>query len=161
MTTMTLSKREKRLIITASLMAVPVLGYLLIYRPVTEMVRLSAQEASSSAARLDRVKTYITDTKQNGQANNLSAGKSLRTIMTESSSAAGVSINRLQPGSDGGLTVWLNAVEAPKLFSWLTVLEDEYGVSAVKASVQKTQGDTTTTGSVTAQVTFGALGSAQ
>ncbi len=72
-----------------------------------------------------------------------------RTAVGLVASEQGLAITRLQPHENNDLDVWLDDVGSPALYKWITALQERYGISVARASIQKSEG-----GSVRAQITF-------
>lgn len=64
----------------------------------------------------------------------------VRGAIAQSSQQLGISVARLQPGSDGDVTVWLENVSAQDVYAWLKLLQSDFGVSVKEASLQARDG---------------------
>lgn len=64
-------------------------------------------------------------------------GRSVRVVATELAREMGVTITRLSPSEEDGLTVWLDGTEGPLMFRWLLRLRDEHGVRVRRAAIHK------------------------
>lgn len=61
----------------------------------------------------------------------------LRTLADRSARERGLSISRVQPLEDGRLGVWMDDADANALMAWLGDLSREHGVSAERASLDR------------------------
>lgn len=66
--------------------------------------------------------------------------RSVRVLATELAREMGLTITRLSPAENEGLTVWLDQTEGPLMFRWLLRLQEEYGVHIRRAAVHKGEG---------------------
>ncbi len=66
---------------------------------------------------------------------------SLRSVVSASSGQFGLTINRVQPGEDGALSVTLDNAAAPQLYQWLHILDVEHGVDVRRASLRRSDRD--------------------
>lgn len=67
----------------------------------------------------------------------------LRIIASDSARELGLSITRFQPAENGDLSIWLDQADARLLWRWLATLHQVHGVSAVKAVIQRDDGQPT------------------
>ncbi len=64
-----------------------------------------------------------------------------RIAVTVAARQSDISISRLLPVAEGGVEVWVDAADAARLFDWLATMHDRYGVTIVKASIARRDGD--------------------
>lgn len=153
-----LTTRERVLMVAGGAVVLLVLAYFSFVRPLDayrQQSRDVLMRAQAAHARIlggaMEIKSLDVD---KGVAEQLDAGAdSIRVIAARTARDAGVTISRLQPGQDGNrLTIWIEAVVAPKLYGWLAVMADDHGIAPAKVMVQKSGTD----GQVRVQLEFGA-----
>ncbi len=80
---------------------------------------------------------------------NADTGESLELTLSRSAEASGLQISRLQPGSDGSLTLWFDDADPLVTFGWLAGLEDRNGLVVIRSSLARVEAGTSLRGSVT------------
>lgn len=60
-----------------------------------------------------------------------------------SARALGLSVARVQPSQNGGLTLWLEDADPKLLYRWLVRLEQDYGAPVDKITIDRNPGATT------------------
>ena len=68
-----------------------------------------------------------------------SASTPLQSVVVDVANIYGLSISRIEPASDGGLTLWFESEAPATLFAWLKDLDDNHGVTVGKASIRLVQ----------------------
>lgn len=138
----TLSERERRLVGLAGLLALAVVLYLGLLRPLYAL--RDAEEAGwrSAMARLAEVEALageVTTLQQQG-ARMTAAGKRrqsepVQVLAARAARARGLSMSRLVPEGEGAVTVWIDQVETPSLYDWILDLQSDYGIAVSRASL--------------------------
>lgn len=64
-------------------------------------------------------------------------GGSLRSTVTATARQAGITISRLEPSDDGGLTIWLEEADAQEMQAWLAGLYRDHGIAVGRATVRR------------------------
>lgn len=129
--------RERLLLSVAGVLTFLVLGYLLVIQPLSN-ARQQASQALASAqtdrAIVDRGISVLanTDTTSSGAAPDVD---DFRTMVTRSAREAGLSLSRVQRGSDGTIQLRFDDAEPPRLFAWLATIESQPGGEIVAASI--------------------------
>ncbi|RMB11808.1 type II secretion system protein GspM [Eilatimonas milleporae] len=138
-----LSLREQRLIMAAGVLILLLAGYQFLYRPLIDY-RANALSDLEAA----RTQTAVTLAAASELAALRDAAKGrearrndvdIRQAVSQTAQRLGVTITRIQPDPSDGLNVWIDDVGSELLFDWLLLLQDEHGVHAAKASVQKNE----------------------
>lgn len=153
-----LTARERVLMVAGGTVVLLVLVYFSFVRPLDayrQESRDALMRAQAAHARIlggaMEVKNLKVDKGVVGQKMDAGAD-SIRVIAARTARDTGVTISRLQPGQDSNrLTIWIEAVTAPKLYRWLAVMADDHGIAPAKVMVQKSAGD----GQVRVQLEFG------
>ncbi|MEX0290075.1 MAG: type II secretion system protein GspM [Flavobacteriaceae bacterium] len=63
--------------------------------------------------------------------------RSLLTIVTETSKLSQIALNRVQPGEDGSIRLWIESVNFNSLMAWLHQLQTQHNIQAQEISVQR------------------------
>ena len=63
----------------------------------------------------------------------------LHVVVSESAASTGLTVSRLQPETDGGVTLAIEAVKPAALFGWLAALERENGVRVRQMTAGRNQ----------------------
>ncbi|MEO1407024.1 MAG: type II secretion system protein GspM [Pseudomonadota bacterium] len=129
--------RERLLLSIAALLTLLVLGYLLVISPLS-----SAREDAGRALASAQADRAIEERgiAAIGSADASSSGAApdvddFRTMVTRSAREAGLSLSRVQRGSDGTIQLRFDDAEPPRLFAWLATIESEPGGEIVAASI--------------------------
>jgi len=136
-----LTDRERLLVQLAGGLAVLVILYLAIIRPLQAYERESERALARAENDYLQVASAAAEIKAAGGAAK-EAGRSqdpLRLAVAKSARAKSVQISRLQPGENGSLTVWIETVSSTKLYGWLQQLALEGGISPAKLNAQKSR----------------------
>ena len=148
-----LTARERAMVSIAGGLAVLVLGYFMLVRP------LAAYEAESQRAlaraqavyqQIDAGAAEVEAARGSTQAKGAET-TSVRVAVAQSARETGVAISRLQPGADGALTVWVESVSSPVFYRWLEALSAAHGIAPVKVVAQKSSAG----GQLRVQLEFG------
>ena len=75
-----------------------------------------------------------------GSTQNAASGGSIRAAVTNTAARSKLSISRMQPIEDGGLTITLDEVDGAALFQWLARLRADHGVVVTRAAVSRNSG---------------------
>lgn len=152
-----LTARERVLMVAGGTVVLLVLVYFSFVRPLDAYRRESRDALMRAQAAHARILGGAMEVKnlkvEKGVSGQLEAGAdSIRVIAARTARDTGVTISRLQPGQDSNrLTIWIEAVTAPKLYRWLAVMADDHGIAPAKVMVQKSAAD----GQVRVQLEFG------
>jgi type II secretory pathway component PulM len=150
----TLTDRERLLMMVMAVLAVLVLGYFALVRPLAGYVASSERTLAAAQATYERVAAdaaEVTAARQQGSGEGTRASDvPLRVAVSRAAREAGVSISRIQPGADGGLTVWVEGVPSPQMYRWVQQLIEAHGIAPAKVIAQKS----TTEGRLRVQLQF-------
>ncbi|MEM7662804.1 MAG: type II secretion system protein GspM [Pseudomonadota bacterium] len=129
--------RERLLLSIAALLTLLVLGYLLVISPLSSAREDASRALASAQADRAIVERGIAAI---GSADASSSGAApdvddFRTMVTRSAREAGLSLSRVQRGSDGTIQLRFDDAEPPRLFAWLATIEAEPGGEIVAASI--------------------------
>ncbi len=70
----------------------------------------------------------------------------IREAATIASRDVGIAISRIQPGTDDKISFWIEEAKTDQIFNWLIILDEKYGRTAQKVSLQKNSGQPTLRG---------------
>ena len=140
-----LEPRERRLIITAGVVVVVALLYLLVWEPIArdnESLKLryesSQQLISWMEDAVQEAKTLQAQIKASGPSGR-SKNQSLLGVIdrTAKRDKLGPSVKRVQPDGKTGARVWLENVVFNDMIKWLEKLEQQEGVRLVTTVIDK------------------------
>jgi len=75
-----------------------------------------------------------------GQGVTVDDARSVRVVATELAREMGLTITRLSPSEEDGLSVWLENTESVLVFNWLLRLRTDHGVGVRRAAIHKGNG---------------------
>ncbi|MEM9670586.1 MAG: type II secretion system protein GspM [Pseudomonadota bacterium] len=129
--------RERALLLIAAALTLLVLGYTLLAQPFMN-ARGQAERALSSAQQdqsiVMRGISMLTSNQRSGSGAAVDIDD-FRTMVTRSAREAGLSLARVQRGSDGTIQLRFDDTDPPRLFAWLATMETEPGGEIVAASI--------------------------
>lgn len=76
-------------------------------------------------------------------AGNSASAQSVRSLAGRTAREAGLRITRIQPGDQGRLTLWIDAVPTGILMTWLHRLSHDHGVRVERATITANRDETT------------------
>lgn len=136
-----LTDRERMLLIIGGGVALVVLGYFAVFRPLAGYVNASEREVVGAGALYERISAgaaEVTAAREKGAAGpQRAASVPLRVAVSRAARGAGVAISRIQPAEDGGLTVWVESVSSPLMYRWINQLASIHGIAPAKVIAQK------------------------
>lgn len=91
-----------------------------------------ASQANMHSEVVQTLRAYENSPKQA----NVKANGPVQGIVSDTSSVFGISISRIEPTSNGDLTLWIEEIDPQSLYAWLTDLETNQGISVSKASIR-------------------------
>ncbi len=125
---------------------VPVLAYRdSAYRSYLQAEALM-QDVAAGAAQANALKQVT--------ARRSASDEPLRVTVTTSAHRAGVSITRLEPDANGGLSVWVEEADARVIQGWIADLQGDHGITVEKATIRRHDGKPM----VRAQILFAGVG---
>jgi len=147
-----LSDREKLLLWGGSALALALLLYLLVWRPLSAQNQRLEQLISEKRALVGWMQQAAAEVKQLRQRSPVGgdAGLPLQQLITAEAARQRIKLERMQSRSDNEAQLWLDDAEFNQLLPLLDQLNQQ-GVPLVKASLRATK----TPGRVDAQLTFG------
>lgn len=156
-----LSERERRLMGIAGLLALAVLLYLGLLRPLYALRDAEEAGLRSAMARLTEVEALageVAALRQRGAASAVGGGDGadpVQSVAAREARRRGLDMSRLVPEGEAAVTVWIDQAETPALYDWILTLKDDYGIAVSRASLTPLADGR----GVRAQVTFTAGGS--
>lgn len=129
--------RERALLATAGVLTALVLAYFGFWRPLAQAHKSADQALISARADASIVQRGIEtlgagSQQSSGPAPDVDA---FRARLARSAREAGLSIARVQNGADGTIQIRLDDTDPPRLFAWLTTMEDEPGGNILAATL--------------------------
>ena len=135
-----LSGREKSMILIAGLLSVALAFYVFAFMPLREAQGAAQREYSRMSRDAGDVFEGLSELQSvvpEDRPAIAGQGQSLELLLSQTASARGLEIVRLQPSGNGELTVWFEAAEPTTLMSWITELDRLFGVSVHSADLGK------------------------
>ena len=134
------SIREQVLLASLSLIAVLLIAFQFVVRPLVEYRAAAAAANQEAMAYLKDVESSAATIIGLQDLIRIDVDADIQTMRTAVSTAArdaGIAITRLQPITSGGLDVWLDNAESTSLFNWTVSLHEKYGIGVTRASIQR------------------------
>ncbi len=142
---------ERRVIAGLALATVFVVLWLGIWQPVTDWRDVEANRYQNAQRLIDWLQANEARARAAArQGSPAATGRSLIPIITRTADAQGLQLNRLQPETNGVVSVVLQAQPFNDVVAWVARLDENNGVTVLRASVDS-QG---MPGYVNAQVRF-------
>ena len=148
------SEREQRLLAVGAAIAASLALFQFIVVPLKSYRDEAASTFSEARTYLAEVQTLSAQlqerrgTQQDPQDG--MDGASVRARVTAEATRLDLQVNRLQPGRNGELTVWLDDADPGRVMTWLVDLTDGSGLSLGAVSMRQTN----PAGDIQTQVTF-------
>ncbi len=142
---------ERRVIASLGLATFVVVFWLGVWQPIADWRDIETNRYQNAQALLDWLEANESRARAAArQASPAAAGRSLIPIITRTADAQGLQLNRLQPETNGVVSVVLQAQSFNDIVAWVAQLNENNGVTVLRASVDS-QG---MPGYVNAQVRF-------
>jgi type II secretory pathway component PulM len=134
------SGREQALLVALGVILAALAGWYLVAAPLLEF------RNNARTAYIDSVERYRTLSvgvaRYQALAADREAGASadtqpLRTVVAQRAAAMDLPLSRMVPDEDGRLNVWTENANAEKLMNWLADLEQESGIVAIRANIDR------------------------
>lgn len=137
-----LNQRQQRAVLALGVVLIVTAGYVGLWEPWVEAKHRHAEEVAYHQATLDWLGTLapVLETLQDQQTlGQLSEGQSLLSLTDQTARAAGLAgaLSRIEPITDGQVSVWLNGANFDEVMSWLSDLSIERGVQVDQLSVNR------------------------
>ena len=137
------STTDQRILKVLSALSVALFFYIGMWQPLGDFTHTQQQRAARSQALADWIETNRQALTQSGKQGVLNDGQTARdgdpTIAQITSSAAqfGITLSRLQPESDGSVSVAVEQQSFNALVQWLAGIESEQGYVIDRASIDR------------------------
>ena len=137
------STTDQRILKLLSTLSVALFFYIGLWQPLGDFADTQQQRAARSQALADWIETNRQALIQSGKQGAASAGQTARggepTIAQITSSAAqfGITLSRLQPESDGSVSVAVEKQSFNALVQWLAGIESEQGYVIDRARIDR------------------------
>ena len=139
----TKSQSDKRILQTSFWLAVALLAYAGIWQPLSQFTDRQQQRAAESQRIADWIATNRNAleqvSRQPGASNSSqrSAGQTGISKVTNSAATFGVTVSRLQPEADGGVSIAVEQQPFNALVQWLANIEGQQGFVTERASIDR------------------------
>lgn len=141
------TERERLLLGIAFGLVALLLVWQFVYRPVADYHADAARSYEQAQERLEDMRRSAAEAAAlmaDGQGGEAAApGGDLRTLAMTTARAKGLSVARLQPTGDDGLTLWIDGADTRLLYDWVVTLQREHAIVVEKASVSANDGAAT------------------
>ncbi len=134
------SPREKLLLGVAGGLGVLIILYQFLFVPLTAYRADAVRDYQRSDALLTEMRAGAAEAsalKTVAERRIRRSDQPLRVTVTASAHQAGVTITRIEPARDGGLSVWIEEVGAQPLHRWIKDLHADHGIAVSKASIHR------------------------
>ena len=151
----TLEQRERQIVIAGAISLVIILFYLIIWEPITSKQEQQQLQYDAQRQLYSWMKNASSEIQQLSSANGNSISRfrnqSISSLADRSATTSGVKtfIEKIDQ-SKKGVKVRLKSANFDLIVTWLTDLENKYGIIATKVKVEKTK----INGAVDAQITL-------
>ena len=129
-------RNEQFIIATLAAMVVVSVVWLGLWKPVSDWQILEANRQQNAQALLDWMRANEQAAKQTSRANAQGnrGGRALIPVITRAADAHNLKLNRLQPESNGVISVVLQQQSFNQIIRWVSQLHENNGVSIDRAS---------------------------
>jgi general secretion pathway protein M len=135
-----LNVREQGLLVVMSLLIAGLLGYLVVLAP---MQRFHAQGRDAYVGALSQYRTLEAGIgeyrlRAAGAASQAVSTGPLTSLVGRTALARDIQLARVLPDEDGRLNVWIDRAPTRDLLGWLVELEQTYGISVTRITLDRT-----------------------
>ncbi len=129
--------REQQIVLALAVLLVVSLLWLAIWKPISDWRETADNRYRNAQAQLDWMMANEARGRAVAQASAGSggAGRSLLPIITRSAQAQGIQVNRLQPESNGIVSVSIQGQRFNTVLQWLHQLQENNGVTVLRLAV--------------------------
>ena len=128
-------QNEQKIIVGIALLVVISLLWVSVWKPVSDWRVLAQNRQQNAQQLLDWLKANEQAAKQASATNKASAGgRALIPVVTKAANAHELKLNRLQPESNGVISVILEQQSFNQIIGWVAQLDENNGVSVERAS---------------------------
>ncbi len=110
--------------------------YLIVALPALAYQKAAQRSLENEGARLGRIMAMLDNVDGGIQANAVDRSKPARTRVVEAARQAGITIDQVEPQTDG-FTVYIRNVTAGELFDWIMRIENQQAVPVINAAINK------------------------
>lgn len=141
--------REQKLLLAAGLLALAVLVWLLVVRPLGDALVAARERHDDAVVTLAEVRADVDALKLAGRQGGTAAAGPVDALVSAAATEAGFTVTRIDRPGPGEVTLVMDAVSAPAFFGWVGQMESGRGVGVSRLSVSANADRT-----LAAQVTF-------
>ncbi len=128
-------KNEQRIILVLAVLVIVSLLWVVLWKPVSDWRAIETNRQTNAQQLLDWIngnEAAIRAAGRNANANQ--TGRALIPLITKAADAHELKLNRLQPESNGVISVVLQQQSFNKIVSWIAQLRENNGVTVQRAS---------------------------
>lgn len=126
---------EQKIIAVIALLVVVALLWAMVWKPVSDWQTVERNRQENAQQLVDWLKSNKDAAKQASQnAGTQRGSRALIPVITKAADAHNIKVNRLQPESNGVISVILEQQSFNKIIGWLAQLEENNGVSVERVS---------------------------
>lgn len=127
---------EKPVIAALTVLVVISLLWLMIWKPLADWRTFSENRYVNAQSVWDWMQANETDARQTARGGaGAATTRSLLPVITRAANSHGLSLNRLQPEADGGVSVVLQSQPFNAMLGWLDELEQQHKVTVQRVSL--------------------------
>ena len=126
---------ERPIIAGLALLVALSLLWLLIWKPIADWRDLSENRYVNAQSVWDWMQANESNARQAARGGGSSPNRSLLPVITRAANSHGLRLNRLQPESDGGVSVVLQGQSFNAMLQWLDELERQHKVAVSRVSL--------------------------
>lgn len=138
-----LQQRERQLVLSATIVIVVTLLYLIIWEPIHNGLEKQTEKYQSNIANLEWMQAAATEVrslKSSGAANrNKNNSQPVSLLVETSATNAGLKpyLSKLESTSDKGARVTIDAAPFNQMLLWLNTLQTQYGITVSSANLDR------------------------
>ena len=135
-----LDKTQRRWLSAGIIIVALMLYWALFWDPLADARQALSRQLSNERANALWLQQLHPQTQQQaGASRQLPAGKTLLRLVDETLRAQGMAagIERIEPGDDGEVRLWLRGVAFDQLSIWLALMSNRYGVLSTQAAINR------------------------
>ncbi len=134
------NQRQRKVLLYGAIAVAVMLLWAFVWQPLQQSraaLRQQLAEQQSTALWLQQIRPQVIN--QGTSSNGLPAGKSLLRLADETLRAAGMAaaIERIEPGDQGQVRIWLREASFDQLAGWLVQVANQYSVFASQLNASR------------------------
>ncbi|MEQ8783471.1 MAG: type II secretion system protein M [Roseibium album] len=127
---------EQKIVAALAVVVAVAVLWLVIWRPISDWRTLADNRYQNAQAQLDWMRANEARARDLARGGTPRGGqRSLLPVITRSAQAQGIQVNRVQPESNGIISVAIQAQPFNELLAWLNALQENNGVTILRVAV--------------------------